>query len=141
MKTLKAMMMGVALLFVCGITKAAPGSHSNSTKEEVMDTYLNAVVHGKLNGIDDAIDDDATFRMKRGDKVTTLTKSQVLSSLKISENIDQDCECTKTIMQNDDNISKVKVDMKYKDFTRSDVVTARHEGNKWRIIDVQTTYE
>ncbi|HTK20422.1 MAG TPA: nuclear transport factor 2 family protein [Mucilaginibacter sp.] len=140
MKTLKAMVMGVALLFVCAMAQAAPAGH-NLTKDEVLDTYLNAVVHGKTAGIDDAIDDDATFSMQRGENVHTLTKSQVVSSLKANENIEQDCQCAKTVLQNDDDISKVKVEMKYKDFTRVDVVTARHQGNKWLITSVETSYK
>ena len=140
MKTLKAMVMGVALLFVCAMTQAAPAGH-NLTKDEVLDTYLNAVVHGKTAGIDDAIDDDATFSMQRGENVNTLTKSQVISSLKANENIEQDCQCAKTVLQNDDDISKVKVEMKYKDFTRIDVVTASRDGKKWQITNVETSYK
>lgn len=140
MKTLKATVMGVALLFVCALSQAAPAAH-NLSKEEVLDTYLNAVVHGKTAGIDDAIDDDATFYMKRGDNVNTLTKSQIISALKANENIEQDCNCTKTVIQNDDDISKIKVEMKYNDFTRVDVITTTHSGNKWLITSVETSYK
>ena len=31
--------------------------------------------------------------------------------------------------------------MKYKDFTRVDVVTARHQGSKWQITSVETSYK
>ena len=82
MKTLKAMVMGLALLLVCAVSQAAPAAGHNLSKDEVLNTYLNAVVHGKTAGIDDAIDDDATFYMKRGDNVNTLTKSQIISALK-----------------------------------------------------------
>jgi len=140
MKTLKAIVMGLALLFVGAVSQAAPSGH-NLSKEEALDTYLNAVVHGKTAGIDDAIDDDATFYMKRGDNVNTLTKSQIISALKANENIEQDCKCTKTVMQDDDDISKIKVEMKYNDFTRVDVITTTHSGNKWLITSVETSYK
>jgi len=142
MKTLKAMMVGMALLLVCGISQAAPTtSYDNSTKDEVMNTYLNAVVHGKLSGIDDAIDDDAQFDMKRGDNINTLTKSQILDALKTNANVEQDCQCTKTVVRDEDDIHVIKVDMKYTDFTRTDVITAQHEGNKWKITKVETSFK
>ena len=141
MKTLKAVMMGVALLFVGAVSQATSIGHNNLSKNEVLDTYLNAVVHGKIAGIDDAIDDDAKFYMKRGDDINTLTKSEIISSLKSSENMEQDCQCVKTVLQDDDDISKVKVEMKYKDFTRVDVITASREGKKWQITSVETSYK
>jgi len=141
MKTLKAMVMSVALLLVCAVSQAAPAMGHNLSKNEVLDTYLNAVVHGKIAGIDDAIDDAATFYMKRGDDINTLTKAQIISSLKSSENMEQDCQCVKTTLQDDDDVSKVKVDMKYKDFTRIDVVTASRDGKKWQITNVETSYK
>jgi hypothetical protein len=141
MKTLRAMAMGLALLLVCGASQAALISHSNSTKDEVIDTYLNAVMHGKLNGISEAIDDDAQFDMKRGSSVSTLSKPQILDALKSGENVEQDCQCTKTVLQSDDEKSVVKVDMKYNDFTRTDVITAQRAGNGWKITKVETSYK
>ncbi|MGZ3777504.1 MAG: hypothetical protein ACXVI9_07915, partial [Mucilaginibacter sp.] len=61
MKTLKAIMMGLALTLTIGVANAAPKTHHNLTKDEVVDTYTNAVVRGDLNGIDNAIDDNAQF--------------------------------------------------------------------------------
>ncbi|MBS1519754.1 MAG: hypothetical protein JST50_02065 [Bacteroidetes bacterium] len=140
MKTLKAMMMGLALLFVCGISQAAPTGHGNS-KDEVIDTYLNAIVHGKLNGVSDAIDDDAQFLMKRGERVNTLTKAQIMDGLQANANIEQDCQCTKTVMQDDDQKKVMKVDMKYADYTRTDVITAEPVGAGWKITKVETSFK
>ena len=133
--------MGLALLLVCGASQATSlKSHGNS-KDEVIDTYLEAVVHGKLNGLSDAIDDEAQFNMKRGDRVNTLTKSQVIDALKASQNIDQDCQCTKTVMRDDDDAKVLKVDMKYSDFTRTDVITAERAGSGWKITKVETSFK
>jgi hypothetical protein len=141
MKTLKAMMMGLALLLVSGISQAAPANHGNTTRDEVINTYLNAVVHGKLGRIDEAMDDDAQFNMKRGDNVITLTKSQVLDALKINANVEQDCQCSKTTVRDEDDIQVLKVDMKYKDYTRTDVITAERFGKGWKITKVETSFK
>ena len=141
MKTLKAMMMGLALLFVCGISQAAPTGHANATKDQVIDIYLNAIVHGKLDGISDAIDDDAQFSTQRGDLVNTLTKSQILESMQANANIEQQCECTKSVLQDDDEKKVMKVNMKYADYTRTDIVTAEPEGKGWKITKVETSFK
>jgi hypothetical protein len=141
MKALRIVMMGLALLLVCGWTQAAsrlkPG---NPTKEEAMNAYLNAVLHGHINGVADVIDDDALFNIKRGNKVSVLLKADILKAFKANENVEQTCQSTKTVIQNDDSISIVKVDMKYPSFTRTDVITEQHAGNGWKITKVESSY-
>ena len=141
MKTLKAMIMGMALLLICGASQATSLIGNDNSKDKAIDTYLNAVIHGKLAGIDDAIDNAAHFDMKRGNSVNTLTKSQILSSLKANENIEQECQCTKTVVRDDDDMKVIKVDMKYNDFTRTDVVTTEHAGSGWKITKVETSFK
>ena len=134
------MMMGLALLLVCGISQAAPIGHGDS-KDQVIDTYLNAIVHGKLDGVIDAIDDDAQFNMKRGEHVNTLTKAQILDGLKAYANIEQDCQCSKSVLQDDDAKKVLKVDMKYADYTRTDVITTEQVGAGWKITKVETSFK
>jgi len=142
MKTLKSIMLGMALLLVSVAVNANPKSHDKKpTKQEVIDTYLNAVVHGKLDGINNAIDDEAQFNMQRGNNVNTLNKQQILNSLKSSENIDQDCTCTKSVVQDSDDASVLKVEMKYADFTRTDVVTTQRGAGGWKITKVDTSFK
>jgi hypothetical protein len=142
MKTLKTMMMGLALLFTFNFSQAATSSSPNGpTKDEAINAYLNAVVHGKLSGLADVIDEDVQFNMLRGDNVNTLNKRQMLNGLKSFENVEQDCQCTKTVVQDMDDINTVKVEMKYADFTRVDVITAQKEGKGWKITKVDTSFK
>ncbi|HWZ16269.1 MAG TPA: nuclear transport factor 2 family protein [Mucilaginibacter sp.] len=141
MKTLKTMLMGLALLFAFGTAGAATASGSKPTKDDVFNTYLNAVVHGKLAGIDEVIDDDAQFNIMRGGNVNTMSKLQVINSLKLAENIDQECQCTKSVVQDSDDMSTLKVEMKYADFSRIDVITAERAGKGWKITKVDTSYK
>lgn len=141
MKTLKAMMIGLAFLLVCGVASAAKPANHNSTKDEVIDAYLNAVVHGNLEGIDNAIDDDAQFNTVRGEHTNTLNKGQLIDYLKASAGAQQDCKCTATVVQDTDDIFIKKVDMNYGDFTRTDVITAQRVGNGWKITKVQTSFK
>ncbi len=140
MKTLKAMLMGLALVFAVGVASAATTSGPKPTKDDVFNTYLNAVVHGKLAGIEDVIDDEAEFNIKHGDNVSTIGKQQIIRSLKSTENIEQDCHCTKSVVQDSDDVSMLKVEMKYADFTRVDIITAQRAGHGWKITKVESSY-
>lgn len=141
MKTLKSIVMGFALLIICGAANAANKTNDKGPgKDEVIDTYLNAVVHGKLDGIDKAIDDGAHFNMTRGDNVNSLSKQQLLRSLKSTENIEQDCKCTSSVVRDENDICVRKVQMNYGDFTRTDLITAEREGKGWKITKVDISY-
>ncbi len=140
MKALRIMMMGCAFLLVCVWANAARPGGGPPTKEQAMNTYLDAVLHGHINGVADIIDDDALFNVKRGNKVSVLLKADILKAFQANENIEQTCQSTKTVIQNDDNVSIVKVDMKYDSFTRTDVITEQHAGNGWKITKVDSSY-
>jgi len=141
MKTFKKMMLALAILLTAGAAYSATASSHAPGKEDVINTYLNAVVHGKLAGVEDIIDDDAEFNLIRGNNVNRLNKGQILAALQSSENIDTDCQCTKTVVQDSDEISTQRVEMKYADFTRVDVITAQHAGNGWKITKVDTSFK
>ena len=141
MKTLKAMMIGLALLVFCGVANAGVKVLHNPTKDEVVDTYVNAVTQGDLKGIDDAIDEDAQFNTVRGDHVNTLNKGQLLDYLKDNANTKQDCKCTSAVMLDTDDKYVKKVVMQFGDITRTDVVTAERAGEGWKITKVETSFK
>src|SRR3981189_1661511 len=68
MKIIKEVMVGaVVLLFMCQNLKASTlPNRTDLSKYKAVNTYINAVVHGKPNGITDAIDDDAFFNIQHG---------------------------------------------------------------------------
>jgi hypothetical protein len=112
----------------------------NSTKDQVVDIYINATIHGIIKGLDEAIDEDAQFNINRGNGINALTKSQIIRSLKESGIEEKDCHCEKTVLQDDNRKTIVKVDMKYKDLTRTDVVTVERTGNSWKITKVEISF-
>ena len=44
-------------------------------------------------------------------------------------------------MQDDDLKKVLKVDMKYADYTRTDVITTEHVGAGWKITKVETSFK
>lgn len=135
-------MLALGILLTAGAAYSTTASAHAPTKDDVITTYLNAVIHGKIAGLEDAIDDEAEFNLIRGSNVVhRLNKGEILSSLRSSANVDNDCQCTKTVVQDSDESSTLKVEMKYADFTRVDVITAQHAGHGWKITKVDTSFK
>ena len=142
MKTLRTMMVGLALIAVCGVANAATTSHhGGNAKTEVIDTYVNAIVHGNLNDIDNAIYDDARFYIVHGPRVIISDKSHVLDYLKINEHIDQNCNCKSTVLLDSDEKFVEEVQIQYDAITRTDVITTQLTGDGWKITKVETSFK
>jgi hypothetical protein len=141
MKTLKTMMMGLALMLACGVANAAPITHHNPGKDEVVDTYMNAVVHGDMKGVSAAIDDEAQFYTMHSDRVSQMNKGQILDYLKANPAAQQDCNSTSTVLQDTDEMYVKKVDVKYEGVMRTDVITAERAGSGWKITKVETSFK
>jgi len=134
--------MALALIAVCGFASASPKNNDGSaTKQSAVDTYLNAVVHGNMNGIGDVIDDNAHFYIERGVRVQTTDKRHILDNLKATANIDQNCNCSSSVLEEGDSFLVEKVEMKYNEVTRTDVITAQLSDDGWKITKVETSYK
>src|ERR1700754_422939 len=102
MKTLKSIVLALALLVVGTIANAANKPAAVLSKNDVLNIYVNAVVHGKVDGVENILAKDVKYILHRGDKEFDLDKKQILETLKGSENVDQNCNYTTSIMDESD---------------------------------------
>jgi hypothetical protein len=137
MKTVKSIVLGLALLVVSTIANAANKPAAVLTKNDVLNIYVNAVVHGKLDGLDAVLDNNIKFITQRGDNETVLNKKSVLESLKASENMEQGCTYTTTIVKDTKNGMVVKLEMKYGDYVRTNLITISTSGTDFKITKVE----
>jgi ketosteroid isomerase-like protein len=141
MKTLKSVVTGIALLFVCFAANAIVKPIADRpTKTDVINMYIDAITHGKADQLNNVLDDDIKFNVKRGDNVTTLNKDQLMASLKQNNVSDTSVTTTTTVVTDDDDASIVKVDFKYADYVRTDVVTLS-KTNGWVITKVTSSFK
>lgn len=140
MKTLKSIALGLALLATVATANAAV-KPEKLTKNHAIETYVDAVSHGKLAGINDVLDDDVKFSMMRGKEVMNFDKSEMVKYLKNSENVEQACTVTTSEVESNDMMAVVKVDMKFDGFTRSNFVTISNTGEGWKITNVHTVFK
>ncbi|MDF2431817.1 MAG: hypothetical protein JWP44_1448 [Mucilaginibacter sp.] len=140
MKTLKSIMLGLAMLVFCGAVKANIRHDQKLTKNYAINTFVDAMTRGRLNGLNDVIDKSALFSMVRANKVLSFDKSQMLEYLQSNKNTEQTCVTSTSIVEDNANIEIVKVDMKYDNFTRSNYITIANTGNGWKITNVYSVF-
>jgi hypothetical protein len=135
MKILKSILLGLTLIIACTIAKAA----DKPSKLEVLDVFMNASTHGKITGLENVLDKDLEFNMKRGERTVTVNKAQALDYFKASENIEQQCKCSTTTIEDNDRYTVMKVEMKYETYTRINVVTIKDTTSGWKITKIDTS--
>lgn len=140
MKTLKSIAMGLILLLSFGAAKAADKT-DKLTKNYALNTYIDAISHGKLQGFSDILDTDVKFSMMRGTQMVKYTKDEMMEFMKGIQNVEQACTISTSDVENNDNLCVVKVNMKYKDFVRSNYVTMANTGKGWKITNVYSVFK
>jgi hypothetical protein len=140
MKTLKSIMLGLALLLLCGAVKAN-NIDDRLTPNYAINTFVDAMTRGKLAGINEVLDKSVEFSMLRGKTVLSFTRSEMLEFLKSNKNIEQTCTTSTSIVESNANVIIVKVAMKYSDFVRNNYVTIANTGNGWKITNVYSVFK
>ncbi|GAA4098656.1 hypothetical protein [Mucilaginibacter panaciglaebae] len=137
MKALKSILLGFTLLVVGTVANAATNPAVALTKNDVLNIYVNAVVHGKIDGLENILAKDVKYTMLRGDKEFNLNKKQLLESLKASENVDQNCTYTTSIMDESNNKMVVKLIMRYEGYIRTNLVTIALNHDDFQITKIR----
>ncbi|MES2267608.1 MAG: nuclear transport factor 2 family protein [Bacteroidota bacterium] len=141
MKTFKSVTLGLVLLATCSIVKANDVPDANLTKTHAINTYVDAMTHGRISNLSQVIDKSAKFDIQRGNTVLSFDKKQMTNFLKGEKNIEQECTTSTRIVENNTDLAVVKVDMKYDHFTRSNYVTLANTGNGWKITNVYSVFK
>jgi hypothetical protein len=142
MKTLKLIILGLALLVVCNAAKASTyADGENLTKTYAINTYVDAVTRGKLQGLNDVVDQNAKFSLLSGKNILSYTRDEVFASLKLNKDVEEDCTTSTSIMESNADIAVVKVDMQFENFVRSNYVTIANTGKGWKITNVYSVFK
>jgi hypothetical protein len=142
MKNLKSIILGLALLVVCGAVKANPVTDNESlTATHAVNTYVDAITRGKLAGLNEVLDQTVKFSMLRGKKMLSFDKKQMMDFFKGDKNVEQTCTTSTDIVESNADIKVVKVDMKYDGFTRTNYVTVTNTGDGWKITNVYSVFK
>lgn len=141
MKIIKLLTPAIIVLMACGVARA--GNHKDEgmlTKAHAISTYVDAMAHGKLDGLTDVIDPTAKFTLMQGKHIGSYDKKQMIEFLSKIKNVEEDCTTNTSVFESNTNVTVVKVDMQFSTFTRSNYVTIANTGNGWKIINVYSVF-
>ena len=140
MKNLKSIMLGLLFLVVAVAAKATGNQPGGKlTKNDVLNIYMNAAAHGKIEGLEKVLAEDVQYNMVRGERTISIDKKQMMDSFKAGQNVDQNCKCSTTTIEDTDERLVVKFDMKFEGYTNTHVITIVNKGYGWEISKVDTS--
>jgi hypothetical protein len=134
MKILKSMMLGLALVIACTAAKA----DGKPTKAEVLNIFMDASAHGKMDKFEDVLAKDLEYNIQRGERTIKTDKKQMVDFYKANQNVEQNCKCTTSTVEDNDRYMVVKMEMKYDTYTRVNVVTIMDTVSGWKVTKVNT---
>ncbi|WP_295767830.1 nuclear transport factor 2 family protein [uncultured Mucilaginibacter sp.] len=141
MKTLKSIILGLALLVTANVVKADEPSTIKLTKSNAIDAYISSVTLGQNTDLNNVIEHNAKFNILRGKQVMSFGKADMLKFSKENQNIRQDCTTSVTEVESNDDMTIVKVDMNYGTFNRTNYVTVANTGDGWKITNVYSVFK
>jgi len=143
MKTLKTIILGLITVMTFG---AASAKSINTVNEKIsvnyaVTAYLNAVAHGQNGGLNEVIDNNFKFTMLRGKTMLSYNKVELLGFLQTTENVEQNCKTSVSTDESNADITVVKVDMKYANFTRTNYLTLTNTTDGWKITNIYSVFK
>ncbi len=141
MKTLKSMALGLILLALGGVANATDTEAGKASKNYAINTYVDAMTRGKLNGLNDVLSTNAEFSMLRGKQVLNFSKKQMMEYFETTKNVEQNCDIRTQVVESNTDMAIVKVDMNFSTFVRSNYVTLIHIGDSWKINNVYSVFK
>jgi hypothetical protein len=140
MKTLKSIMLGIALMAIVGAVEGKNVKGTRFTKTHAIDVFVNAMTQGRLSDLNNVVDQNAEFSLLRDKTIINFSRKEMLDFLKTTKNIEQACTTSTSIIANDANVEIVKVNMKFNGFVRSNYVTIANTGSGWKITNVYSVF-
>jgi hypothetical protein len=143
MKTLKSLALGVCLFLACTVAKANKISNDDKLASPyfALNTYVDAVGHGKTADLEQVLDKTAKFSMLRGKNLISFDKNDMINFTKENANLEQACTINTSIVNTNADVTVARVDMKYDGFVRSNYVTLTNTGNGWKITNVYSVFK
>jgi hypothetical protein len=144
MKTLKTTILALLIVVSFGAAKADSIYNNNDDRMSVnyaVNTYVSAISRGHIKELNNLLDENLKYSIERGKKTLVFNKAEYLESLKADQGVEQDCLVTTTVNDTTPDVTIVKVDMKYAEFTRTNYVTLTNSSKGWKVTNIYSTFK
>jgi len=140
MKTLKTITAALLIAFSFSAFAADGTAKEKREMNYALKTYIEAVNEGKIGTLSEVLDREVKFTTTRGEQIISHNKSEMMNSLKGSENVIQNCETSFNVVEATPSFSVVKVISKYKGFSKVNYLNLANTGKGWKITSVSTSF-
>lgn len=141
MKTLNTLT--AAILFFLSVSAFASNDAKDAklTMDYTIQTFIDAMAHGKTKSLPKVLDGDIKLTTAIKDKIINYNRSEILQSLKNIENIEQNCNASYSIIDQDSSMAAVKVTLKFPGFTKTSFLNMANTTSGWKITSISETYK
>lgn len=140
MKTLTTLLTATFMVFSLSSFANQEPEVQKLSMDYALKTYIDAITSGKVKGLADILDNDVKFTVTRGEKIINYSRSEMLNSLKGTQNVVQNCSTDYAIVEQSASQAIVKVTMKYDAFSRINYVTMAQTNKGWKITNVSSVF-
>lgn len=112
-----------------------------ASRSYTINKFIEGVTSGNTKDFIKLLDDNFQQTVAYNGKSVTYNKSQFVKILGMSKNIVMNCTTTYSVVEECDDLSIVKVEMKFPTFVKTSYVTMKPDrADEWKITNVSTVY-
>lgn len=141
MKTLTTITAAVLIILSFGAFANDETSENRLKIDNTIKTYIDAMAHGKIEGLSKILDSEAKFTSNQTSRIVTHSRSEILSSVKSLKNVEQNCTTDYTILEHDAAQALIKVILKYDGFSKVSLINIANTAEGWKITNVSSSYQ
>ncbi|WP_242689125.1 nuclear transport factor 2 family protein [Pedobacter sp. SYSU D00535] len=141
MKTLKTLT--ATFLIVLSITAFANDDTNNRKfkMDYALTTYIDAISHGKVQGVAEVLDTEVKFTLVQGQKILNYDRQEMLNFIKGLKNIQQNCKTNYQLVDVNATQAVVKISQQYDSFNKVSIVSMANTTKGWKITNVTSSFE
>jgi hypothetical protein len=103
-------------------------------------TYIDAISHGKVKEIAGILDSDVKLTMNYGDKLVNYGKADILRAIRNDKGVEQNCSTEYAIIEQNPAQTIIKVTLKYDGFSRVNLVNMANTSKGWKITNISSVF-
>jgi hypothetical protein len=130
---LKAYLIGILAAF--GISAYAGPKASDY--DTVIKAYIESYMNGNCKMLKTIMDDNATFKIPRAEKVIVQNKPDIVANMKETGGLKQNCKATYEVIAKSSALVMVRIDFCYDNCLQQNfVVLEKNDDRQWKIAQV-----
>jgi len=133
------------MICVLSATTLAYGNSSGKVStgyDKIILDFIDSQQKSNYKKLDEVLNDDACFKLPRGEKVMMQSKSSLVAAMKKDAGLKQNCESTYEVLAKSGAMVIARIDFKYDNCTQHDfLILEKNVDKEWKITQVCKMFE